>query len=82
MVELISTLPPMAYHQNTGDSGSREVDLYPTLAAMLKEYLDKHQGMLKSNLLFQSKSGKALHQSKSLFFGAHCVPSSHPGKPQ
>jgi integrase len=39
-------------------SGCRELDLYPALAAMLKEYLDKRQGTLKSDLLFQSRSGK------------------------
>jgi integrase len=33
---------------------------------MLKEYLDKRQGTLKSDLLFQSKSGKPLHQSNVL----------------
>jgi integrase len=48
------------------DSSSREVDLCPTLASMLKEYLDKRQGTLKSDLLFQSKSGKPLHQSNIL----------------
>jgi integrase len=48
------------------DSGSREIDLCPALASMLKEYLDKHQGTLKSDLLFQSKSGKPLHQSNML----------------
>jgi integrase len=48
------------------DSGSREIDLCPTLASMLKEYLDKRQGTLKSDLLFQSKSGKPLHQSNVL----------------
>jgi integrase len=48
------------------DSGYREIDLCPALASMLKEYLDKRQGMLKSDLLFQSKSGKPLHQSNVL----------------
>jgi integrase len=48
------------------DSGSREIDLCPALASMLKEYLDKRQGTLKSDLLFQSKSGKPLHQSNML----------------
>jgi integrase len=48
------------------DSGSREIDLYPALAAMLKEYLDKHQETLKSDLLFQSRSGKPLHQPNIL----------------
>jgi integrase len=33
---------------------------------MLKGYLDKRQGILKSDLLFQSKSGKPLHQSNVL----------------
>jgi integrase len=48
------------------DSGSREIDLCPPLASMLKDYLDKRQGTLKSDLLFQSKSGKPLHQSNIL----------------
>ena len=48
------------------DSGSREIDLCPALASMLKGYLDKRQGALKSDLLFQSKSGKPLHQSNVL----------------
>jgi integrase len=48
------------------DTGSREVDLCPALAAMLKEYLDKRQRTLESDLLFQSKSGKPLHQSNIL----------------
>jgi integrase len=42
------------------ESGSREVDLHPALAAMLKEYLDKRPKTLKSGLLFQSRSGKPL----------------------
>jgi|SRR6185437_4930536 len=48
------------------DSGSREIDLCPALAAMLKEYLDKHKAALKSGLLFQSRSGKPSHQSHIL----------------
>jgi integrase len=48
------------------DSGSREIDLCPALASMVKEYLDKRQGTLKSDLLFQSKSGKPLQQSNVL----------------
>ena len=48
------------------DSGCRELDLCPALAAMLKEYLDKRQGTLKSDLLFQSRSGKPPHQSNIL----------------
>jgi integrase len=48
------------------DSGSREVDLCPALAAMLKEYLDEHRKAPKSELLFQSKSGRPLHQSNIL----------------
>ncbi|MGB7846411.1 MAG: site-specific integrase [Candidatus Acidiferrum sp.] len=48
------------------DSGFREIDLYSALAAMLKAYLDKHQGRFKSDLLFQSRSGKPLHQSNVL----------------
>jgi integrase len=48
------------------DSGFREVDLCPALAAMLKEYLDKRGRTLKSDLLFQSKSGKPLRQSNIL----------------
>jgi integrase len=45
------------------DNGSREIDLCPTLASMLKEYLVKRRGTFKSGLLFHSKSGKPLHQS-------------------
>jgi len=48
------------------DSGSREVDLCPALAAMLNDYMDKREKTLKSDLLFQSKSGKPLHQSNIL----------------
>jgi len=48
------------------DSGSREIDLCPALASMLKEYLDNCRGTLKSDLLFESKSGKPLHQSNIL----------------
>jgi integrase len=48
------------------DSGSREIDLCLALAAMLKEYLDKHREALKSGLLFQSRSGKPPHQSNIL----------------
>jgi len=33
---------------------------------MLKEYLDNCRGTLKSDLLFESKSGKPLHQSNIL----------------
>jgi integrase len=47
------------------DSGCREIDLCSALAAMLKEYLDK-RGAPKSELLFQSSSGKPLHQSNIL----------------
>jgi hypothetical protein len=48
------------------DSGFREVDLCPTLAAMLKGYMDKREKTLKSDLLFQSKPGKPLHQCNIL----------------
>lgn len=48
------------------DSGSREIDLCPALAAMLKEYLDKQKDALTSGLLFQSRSGKPPHQSNIL----------------
>jgi integrase/recombinase XerD len=48
------------------DSGSREIDLCPTLASVLKEYLDGGRQTPKSNLLFQSKAGKPLHQSNVL----------------
>lgn len=48
------------------ESGSREVDLCSALASMLRAYLDKYRGTLKSNLLFQSKTGKPLHQSNVL----------------
>jgi type I restriction enzyme, R subunit len=48
------------------DSGTREIDLCPTLAVMLKRYLEKCGEKLKSDLLFQSKPGKPLHQSNVL----------------
>ncbi len=48
------------------ESGSREVDLCPALAAMLKEYPDNRPKTLKSDLLFQSRSGKPLQQSNIL----------------
>jgi integrase len=44
------------------DNGEREIDLYPTVAAMLKAFI----GERKSGLLFLSKSGKPLHQSNVL----------------
>lgn len=55
------------------DSGSREIDLCPALASMLKEYLYECQGTLKSDLLFQSRSGKPLHQSNVLRRTLHPV---------
>lgn len=48
------------------DSATREIDLCPALATMLKRYLEKRGGRPKSDLLFQSKSGKPLHQSNIL----------------
>jgi len=42
-----------------------EIDLCSALAAMLREYLDE-RGTPKSELLFQSSSGKPLHQSNIL----------------
>jgi integrase len=48
------------------DSGTREIDLCPALAVTLKRYLEKFGEKLKSDLLFQSKSGKPLHQSNVL----------------
>lgn len=48
------------------DSGSREIDLCPALAAMLKRYLEKCGEKPKSDLLFQSNSGKPLNQSNVL----------------
>jgi integrase len=48
------------------DSGTREIDLCPALAVMLRRYLEKCGEKLKSDLLFQSKSGKPLHQSNVL----------------
>lgn len=48
------------------DSGAREIDLCPALAAMLKRYLERRGEKCKSDLLFQSKSGKPLHQSNVL----------------
>jgi integrase len=47
--------------------------LCPPLATMLKEYLDKRQRTLKSDLLFQSKSGKPLHQSNILMRTLHPI---------
>ena len=41
------------------ESGSREVDLCPALAAMLKEYLEKRPKTLKSDLLFSIQVGQA-----------------------
>lgn len=55
------------------DSGYREIDLCPALAAMLKEYLDKRKEALGSDLLFQSKSGKPLHQSNVLRRALHPI---------
>jgi integrase len=40
---------------------------------MLKEYLDKCQGTLKSDLLFQSRSGKPLYQSNVLRRTLHAI---------
>jgi hypothetical protein len=40
---------------------------------MPKGYLDKRQGALKSDLLFQSKSGKPLHQSNVLRRALHPI---------
>jgi integrase len=48
------------------DSGAREIDLCPALASMLKEYLERNREKRKSDLLFQSRSGKPLHQSNVL----------------
>jgi integrase len=48
------------------DSGFREIDLFPTLASVLKEHLDRGRRTPKSDLLFQSKEGKPLHQSNVL----------------
>jgi len=47
------------------DSGCREIDLCHALAAMLREYLNKWRTP-KSDLLFQSRSGKPLLQSNIL----------------
>ncbi|HKV28204.1 MAG TPA: site-specific integrase [Candidatus Acidoferrales bacterium] len=48
------------------DSATREIDLCLALAAMLKRCLEKREERPKSDLLFQSKSGKPLHQSNVL----------------
>ena len=48
------------------DSSFREVNLCHALAAILKKYLDKRRKTLKSNLLFQCRSDKPLHQSNIL----------------
>jgi integrase len=44
------------------DNGAREIDLYPTVAAMVKAFI----GERRTGLLFLSKSGKPLHQSNIL----------------
>jgi integrase len=46
---------------------SREIDLHPSVAAVLKEYIDKR----KSGLLFCSKRGKQLWQSNILRRSLH-----------
>jgi integrase len=51
------------------ESGEREVDLHPSMAAVLREYIgDKNSG-----LLFASRNGKPLHQSSVLRRKLHPV---------
>jgi integrase len=51
------------------DSGEREVDLHPSMAAMLREFI----GDRKSGLLFASRRGNPLHQSSVLRRKLHPV---------
>jgi integrase len=51
------------------DNGRREIDLYSSVAAMLKEYI----GERKSGLLFCSKTGKPLQQSNILRRSLHPI---------
>jgi integrase len=59
-------------------NGEREVDLHPSMAAMLREYISrrvsaKHDAERKSGLLFCSRNGKPLHQSSILRRKLHAV---------
>jgi len=67
-------------------NGEREVDLHPSMAAMLREYISrrvsaKHDAERKSGLLFCSRNGKPLHQSSILRRKLHPV-FSKPGQPK
>lgn len=64
------------------ESGEREVDLHPKMAAMLREYIgeetsrraySKRESERKCSLLFASKHGKPLHQSSVLRRKLHPV---------
>lgn len=64
------------------ESGEREVDLHPSMAKMLREYIaqetsrranSKRQSERKCSLLFASKHGKPLHQSSVLRRKLHPV---------
>ena len=45
------------------DNGKREIDLHPTVAAMLKDFISERRG---DGLLFRSRTGKPLSQSNIL----------------
>ena len=45
------------------DNGKREIDLHPTVAAMLKDFIGERRG---DGLLFRSRTGKPLSQSNIL----------------
>lgn len=52
-------------------NGQREVDLHPSMATMLREYISrranaKHEAERKCGLLFCSRNGKPFHQSNLL----------------
>jgi integrase len=50
-------------------NGKREIDLHPTVAVLLKEYI----GARGSGLLFRSRTGKQLRQSNILRRGLHPI---------
>lgn len=59
-------------------NGEREVDLHPSMAAMLREYISgranaKHNAERNCGLLFCSRNGKPLHQSNLLRRKLHPV---------
>jgi integrase len=51
------------------ENGKREIDLHPSMATMLREYMEKRtdeKWASKTDLLFASRNGKPLHQSNIL----------------